>query len=41
MLPALLDATDLCQAHWRAGSERSGLEGHLDQLLDHATGRSL
>jgi SMODS-associating 4TM effector domain len=36
MLPALLDATDLCQAHWRAGSERSGLETQLDQWLDQA-----
>jgi hypothetical protein len=36
MLPALLDATDLCQAHWRAGAERSGLETQLDQRLDQA-----
>jgi hypothetical protein len=36
MLPALLDATDLCQAHWRAAAERSGLEAALDQRLDAA-----
>jgi hypothetical protein len=36
MLPALLDATDLCQAHWRAGAERSALEARLDQELDQA-----
>jgi hypothetical protein len=36
MLPALLDATDLCQAHWRAGAERSALETRLDQQLDLA-----
>jgi hypothetical protein len=38
MLPALLDATDLCQAHWRAAAERSGLEAALDQRLE-ATAR--
>jgi hypothetical protein len=36
MLPALLDATDLGQAHWRAASERFGLEDQLDQYLDQA-----
>jgi hypothetical protein len=36
MLPALLDATDLCQAHWRAGAESSTLEDQLDQRLDQA-----
>jgi hypothetical protein len=36
MLPALLDATDLSQAHWRAAAERSGLEAALDQHLDAA-----
>jgi hypothetical protein len=36
MLPALLDATDLYQAHWRAGSERAGLEDQLDHRLDLA-----
>lgn len=36
MLPALLDATDLSQAHWRAGAERSALEAQLDQRLDRA-----
>jgi hypothetical protein len=36
MLPALLDATDLCQAHWRAAAERSELEAALDQRLDAA-----
>jgi hypothetical protein len=34
MLPALLDATDLCQAHWRAAAERSELEEALDEHLD-------
>jgi SMODS-associating 4TM effector domain len=34
MLPALLDATDLCQAHWRAGGERAQLEATLDKRLD-------
>jgi len=34
MLPALLDATDLCQAHVRAAAERSGLESELDERLD-------
>jgi hypothetical protein len=41
MLPALLDATDLCQAHWRAGAERSVLEARLDQRLDQAAGGQL
>jgi hypothetical protein len=36
MLPALLDATDLCQAHWRAAAERSELETTLDEHLDQA-----
>jgi hypothetical protein len=36
MLPALLDATDLCQAHWRAGAERSAIEAELEQRLDQA-----
>jgi hypothetical protein len=36
MLPALLDATDLGQAHWRVGAERSALEAQLDQRLDQA-----
>jgi SMODS-associating 4TM effector domain len=36
MLPALLDATDLCQAHWRAAAERSELEAALDEQLDQA-----
>ncbi|MDQ2812355.1 MAG: S-4TM family putative pore-forming effector [Actinomycetota bacterium] len=36
MLPALLDATDLCQAHCRAAAERSGLEAAIDQRLDAA-----
>lgn len=36
MLPALLDATDLCQAHWRASAERSALEARFDQRLDQA-----
>jgi hypothetical protein len=36
MMPALLDATDLCQAHWRAGAERSALETRLDKELDQA-----
>ncbi len=36
MLPALLDATDLCQAHWRAAAERSAPETRLDQQLDQA-----
>jgi hypothetical protein len=36
MLPALLDATDLCQADWRAAGERAGLEEALDQRLDAA-----
>jgi len=31
MLPALLDATDLGQAHWRAANERPELEAALDQ----------
>ena len=30
MMPALLDAADLCQAHWRAGAESSALEDQLD-----------
>jgi len=34
MLPALLDAVDLCQAHWRAAAERSELESALDEHLD-------
>lgn len=34
MLPALLDATDLFQAHWRAAAERSELEAALDERLD-------
>jgi SMODS-associating 4TM effector domain len=34
MLPALLDATDLCQAHSRAATERSGFESQLDLRLD-------
>lgn len=37
MLPALLDATDLCQAHWRATAERADLEAALDQRIDQAT----
>jgi hypothetical protein len=37
MLPALLDATDLSQAHWRAAAERSEVETTLDQRLDQAT----
>lgn len=41
MLPALLDATDLCQAHWRGGAERSALEAQLDQRLDQAAGGQL
>lgn len=41
MLPALLDATDLCQAHWRAGAERFALEAQLDQRLDRAAGGQL
>ncbi len=41
MLPALLDATDLSQAHWRAAAERSELEAALDQRLDRATQGSL
>lgn len=36
MLPALLDATDLCQAHWGAATERSELESALDEHLDQA-----
>ncbi len=36
MLPAILDATDLCQAHWRAAAERSELEAVLDEHLDQA-----
>jgi hypothetical protein len=36
MLPALLDATDLCQAHWRAAAELSELEAALDEHLDQA-----
>ena len=36
MLPALLDATDLCQAHWRAAAERSELEAALDEHLEQA-----
>lgn len=36
MLPALLDATDLCQAHWRAAAERTELEHALDGQLDQA-----
>jgi SMODS-associating 4TM effector domain len=36
MLPALLDATDLCQAHWRAATKRSELEAALDEHLDQA-----
>ena len=36
MLPALLGATDLCQAHWQAGAERSALEDQLDHRLDQA-----
>jgi hypothetical protein len=36
MLPALLDATDLCQAHRNAATEQSALEASLDQRLDQA-----
>jgi hypothetical protein len=34
VLPALLDAVDLCQAHWRAAAKRSELETALDDHLD-------
>jgi len=41
MLPALLDATDLGQAHWHAAAERSELEATLDRRLDQAAQASL
>jgi hypothetical protein len=36
MLPALLDATDLCQAYWRAAARQAELEAVLDHRLDQA-----
>jgi hypothetical protein len=37
MLPALLDATDLCQDHWHAAAQQSELEASLDHRLDQAS----